>query len=632
VGRRKPRDIRPPRIDLWGRDAHRRVIDEDFDGVDLAAVTSCALREQPITRVPAFGPALVELELTLCKELVSLEGIERCTGLTKLRLDYLSDRLDLQREFARLAELPELTCLEVSGSALPDNVADLPSVIELDLMNCPLDLVTIGQVSTLRRLVLRGTSPWTLGDLDPIAGNVKTLELHDVGVMPPSIGVLDKLERLKIVRSRHLRKIPRDLGGLASLVELTIDAPIRTIDASICRCSKLEVLELGSSSVADLPEAIGDLARLHTLRLSSKTETLPESIGKLAALRVLWLPARIEAPASISQLCIEDYLGPADVGARIPRRTPSTPHKDDLRFGMNDPLPDDFGDPIQLELKRKDDHGPVPQLANLRRLERAELRVPDLESALAALANSPRLNHLSLYDAAVMPEALGRLDMLRALYASGTFATLPESIGNLAALERLFVTAPITTLPASFAKLARLDTLSLQCPQLGDVPACVAELPSLSRVYIDGELPAALARSRSITYVAITCSEPPKNLAALAGLAQLDSLVLSGPIAGLESLLAALAATSLRCLELGRGVGRALPSTISAVASTLVHLDLRRSDITKLPSTLRDCAALASVSLPVPEFGVDAVSLLPPIKWTKRKWSDYVLFERSKRQ
>jgi Leucine-rich repeat (LRR) protein len=612
MGRRKPRDLKPPNISLSGRDRERRVIDEDFEGADLDAVTYCSLREQPITRFPAFGPALVELELGQCPELATLEGIERCTGITKLRLGYLS-KLDLDTEFERLAELPELTSIRLDGMALPDSAVDLPSVIDLEMSNCAVDLVTIGAISTLRRLVLYGSEPWTLGDVDPLAQHVTSLELHGVGVMPSKIGVLAKLERLKIDRSRHLRKIPRDLGGLASLVELEIDAPIRTLDESICKCEKLEALELGRTSIDKLPAAIGNLARLRVLRLlGTKIKQLPESIGKLAALRELSLPFGVIAPESISQLCVEQYLGPDDVGARIPRRTPSTPAEDYLRFRDKDPLPDDFGDVVSLELDRTPDHGPVPQLANLRRLERAYLNVPDVQGAIEALANSPRLRSLSLKEVTSLPEAIGELETLTTLSLAG----------------------PLTSLPASIGKLTALESLYLSCPQLIDVPASIAELPALTSLtlVVDGhDLPDAFTRSRSLTSVSIR-SEQPANLAALARLSRLESLSVAGPIQNLEGLLAALVATPLRTLELGKNAGRELPSTIRVLAKTLTSLDLRRTDMTQLPDSLRDCTELVRVTLPCPEFDASAVSYLPPIKWTKHKWSDQIRFDKSKRQ
>ena len=593
MGRRKPRDLCPPRINLNGRDRERRVIDDDFEGADLTGVTHCWLREQPITRLPAFGPALVELELALCKELVTLDGIERCTGLTKLSLSVLSEDMDLPSELARLAELPELTCLELHHiDALPANLADLPSLIELELHDCALDLAVIGKISTLRRLVLRGHEPWTLPAVAPLAGNVTELALQNVGTMPASLGALTRLERLKIERARHLRKFPSDLGTLASLVELSIDAPIRTLDDSICACTRLEVLELGSTSIAKLPANIGNLTRLRVLRLlGTKIDKVPESIGELAELRELSLPFDAEVPDSITQLAIEKFFGAALIGARIPRRPPSTPHEDDLRLVAGAPLPADFGDPRSLELAVPDDHGPVPQLASLRRLTRAWLRVPDVENALAALANSPRLEMLELK----------------------AIDTLPEAIG----------------------KLVELQELSLRCPALTRVPACVADLPALEALSLDLDgrtFPEAFARSRSLTRVTITCSEPATNLLGLAKLARLDSLTLEGPIPDLEGLLRALAATPITQLAIGRRAGRALPETIGALARTLTRIELHRSDITRLPRSLRDCTALTWVSLPAPELGLDAVQHLPPIKWTKRKWATEIRFERSKRQ
>jgi Leucine-rich repeat (LRR) protein len=188
-------------------------------------------------------------------------------------------------------------------------------------------------------------------------------------------------------------------------------------------------------------------------------------------------------------------------------------------------------------------------------------------------------------------------------------------------------------LPASIGKLTALESLYLSCPQLIDVPACIAELPVLTSLtlVVDGHVPDAFTRSRSLTSVSIH-SEQPANLAALARLSRLESLSVAGPIRDLEGLLAALGTTPLRTLELGKNAGRELPSTIRVLAKTLTSLDLRRTDMTQLPDSLRECTELLRVTLPCPEFDASAVSYLPPIKWTKHKWSDQIRFDKSKRQ
>lgn len=567
----------------------RTVLDEDFDTAPegaLEAVTHCTLREQTITRLPAFGPALEQLAVSSCRRLASLAGIERCTRLAKLELGALSPAFDLAAECARLAELPELATLELSLIAAPPELAALPSLIELILRpGDVLDLASLGGIATLRRLVLRG-----------------------VTAMSTSIGALGHLESLKIERSRKLRKIPRDLGKLTSLVELVIDAPIRTLDPSIAKCTRLEILDVGNTSITALPDNVGDLTRLSRLALlGSQVSKLPRSIAKLTELRWLSLPSDVELPDTIAQLSVEEFVGSEAIGAQIRLRAPATPYEDDVAFDKGDLLPEDLGDPRTLKLAVSSDHGQVTQLEKLRRVEHARLEVPDVRHALATLARCVHLDWLELREV----------------------TDIPDEIGALGGLVGLGVTGPITALPEVLGSLARLAHLRLECPHLVEVP----DLPALETLAVTletAELPAAFTRSTTLRELTIHCGNDVKSLEAIGRLAQLESLSLTGRIPDLDGLLHALATTRLRHLAIGPAKGRKLPASIGKLA-TLETLDLHHTYISELPYELRSLAALTRVDLPSREFDFDAIHMLPPIKWTKKKAFGQLRFEKSKR-
>ena len=639
MGRRKPRQIGGPKVYLDGRDREGRAIDEDFELADLDAITHCTLLRQPITRLPELGANLVELELLRCEALHSLEGIERCTGLARLKLGMLGARFDLAAACERLAELPELTTLSLYAIPATPALAMLPSLIELDAMLVgaadrearselgppsdalgamptgsdalgamppgsdtlgamppgsrdarppggeargvmrDFDLAAIGAIPTLRRLVLRGAR-WTLPPVEPLAGTITSLTLHDVAAMPASIGSLVKLERLRIERSRHLRKLSSGFGKLAALVEVTIDAPIRSIDPAISKCAQLEILSLSRTSLATIPDDIGALAKLRELHLAGTSiAKVPESVDRLLELRTITVPHRVEIPAVTA--------------TRIANRPVDTPHVEFLRLGENDRLPDDFGDPIRLELAVRADHGPVPQLAKLRRCTNAILTVPDVAHAIASLAGCPHLDQLTLKQLVALPPSIASLHGLKALTLSGALETLPP----LPQLEVLYLHCPVRALPP----LPALRRLHLDVS--GPLPALPPTITELHLNILDGGSVGAVE------------------------LPALRSLHVWGPARELAALLASV--PSIETLEIGRGTSK-LPAEIGGLAK-LARLELHRAKLRELPYELRHCASLVYVNLPCPAFDESAISSLPPIKWTKRKWADQVRFEKSKR-
>ena len=213
-------DLGATKLSLAGERAGERYDDAALAG--LASMTQLErvwLGRQLVTKLPALPPSLTRLSLSKCAQLASLAGIESLVRLQHLGLAELAV-LDLAREMPRIAELPELTALELSGFAeLPDALAKLPSLVHLEIDTADIDVALLAKLTTLRSL---------------------SITCREV---PPAIAKLTRLERL------------------------AIKAPIRVLPSEICALTNLEVLDVERTKLQQLPLAIDKLAKLRELKL-----------------------------------------------------------------------------------------------------------------------------------------------------------------------------------------------------------------------------------------------------------------------------------------------------------------------------------------------------------------------------
>lgn len=157
-----------------------------------------------------------------------------------------------------------------------------------------------GKVMDLPSIVLA-----RIQEADVSQAAVVDLSIRGLSVLPESIGQLNHLDSLKIVRT-ELTELPEALGLLSQLRSLGLARnQIESLPESIGQLSELQVLDLSTNRIADLPESVGLLTQLRTLNLSHNRLTkLPESFGRLGRLKVLNLSdnALTELPDSLQNM------------------------------------------------------------------------------------------------------------------------------------------------------------------------------------------------------------------------------------------------------------------------------------------------------------------------------------------
>lgn len=137
---------------------------------------------------------------------------------------------------------------------------------------------------------------------------LRELELHNNSIpsLPPSLGKLgDTLERLSIGKNR-LGNLPEEIGELRRLRTLRASQnPIEAIHPSVGDCRLLEVLEVDTAKLRELPTTFGQLESLQNLSLRGNALTgLPDALGDASNLEILVLSSNqfVRVPSCIMRL------------------------------------------------------------------------------------------------------------------------------------------------------------------------------------------------------------------------------------------------------------------------------------------------------------------------------------------
>ena len=129
-----------------------------------------------------------------------------------------------------------------------------------------------------------------------VTNRVDEIDLEDnnlIGVIPSSIGDLDKLRRLYLSNNNLMGSVPLELANLSNLLELRLNDNNLTgiIPSGLGSLASLEELLLNNNSLTGtIPLELGDLENLAELRLNNNnlTGSIPSGLGVLSTIKILF--------------------------------------------------------------------------------------------------------------------------------------------------------------------------------------------------------------------------------------------------------------------------------------------------------------------------------------------------------
>ena len=140
---------------------------------------------------------------------------------------------------------------------------------------------------------LTGSIPPELGSLDGL-GRLRLQRNALAGPIPPELGRLTSLERLDLYENDLTGPVPPELGDLASLehLDLANNNLTGSIPPALGRPTRLERLDLSENGLTGpIPPELGDLVKLWRLDLADNALAgpIPPELGRLAGMRWMYL-------------------------------------------------------------------------------------------------------------------------------------------------------------------------------------------------------------------------------------------------------------------------------------------------------------------------------------------------------
>lgn len=393
----------------------------------------------------------------------------------------------------------------------------VPSLRYLDLSNCAISAIppSVFSLSNLQHLSLVGISSKHISESISELVNLRVLDLScsDIVSLPQGLCRLRRLERLLLKNCFNLRSVPREIGDLALLRELNLrrssivflpdsignltllkkldlrvfseirlnhvgvldglrslekflftDADSNTMRVILRRTSlkKMDIVDWMDSS--DLPDALGNLTNLRTLRLHPfGAEEVPPSIGNLVLLKELLLkgPKLQSLPKTFENL---KNLKWVDLSGTL---------LSDVPFGMQQ---------VQnlevLTMRDCRNLRAVPgMLQYATNLQKMDLTYSPMELFhLCILPSSVPIRNLNLRDCyaiTFIPECIGLLRSLEVLDLSGTsIYSVPFFDGNISPLRKLRLSQcrNLRYLPESLGMLTSLEKITLIETPIKSIP------------------------------------------------------------------------------------------------------------------------------------------------------------------
>ncbi|KAB2598628.1 protein suppressor of npr1-1 [Pyrus ussuriensis x Pyrus communis] len=565
---------------------------------------------------------LAILNLRWCNDLKILPSI---TGMKSLNLSGCSNFENLPSSI----HMGSLQTLNLSGCSNLEKFPDISDVME-KLSELYLDGTAIKELpSSINKLTglpvldLRGCRELKSLPSSILMGSLQTLNLSGCSNFEKFPDISDVMERLSklYLDGTAIKELPSSINKLTGLTVLNLRGcqELKSLPSSI-HMGSLQTLNLsGCSNLEKFPDILDVMEKLSELDLSrTAIKELPSSINKLTGLTVLDLQ-----------------------GCRELKSLPSSIHMGSLQTldlsGCSnlEKFPDilDVMEKLsELDLSRtaiKELPSSINKLTGLTVLDLPGCR------ELKSLPSSIHMGSLQTLDLSgcsnleKFPDISDVMERLSELYLDGTaIKELPSSINKLTGLTVLDLRGcrQLKRLPSSI-HMGSLQTLNLSgCSNLEKFPDISDVMEKLSELYLDGtaikELPLSINKLTGLPVLDLRGCRELKSLPSSIHMGSLQTLDLSG-CSNLEKFPDILdVMEKLSDLDLSRTAIKELPSSINKLTGLTV-LDLRGCrELKSLPSSIH-MGSLQTLDL----FGCSNLKKFPDISDIMERLSELYLDE-----
>lgn len=335
--------------------------------------------------------------------------------------------------------------------------------------------------------------------------------------------VRDEVKILFYYDRRKIKVIPSHLTMFTNLQSLGLYCQgITRIPNCIAQLSQLDILDLQSNQIANIPPECCELPYLKVLNLTcNKVTLLPAAFINLVSLEYLYLNENSirEIPGG---LCKIPHLKELSLNTnKISEISKKIYKVSSLQYlSLNDNQITSF--PITSFWKKKSkldnltyldlSHNLIKQIPspgkikNLIKLKLYDNCIKEIPFSISQLRALKKL-HLGKNQIKEIPTVLGQLSNLYCLnLCKNQIETLPSQIGGLTSLEKLILhNNSISFLPNQITQLSKLTFLTLAYNQFRSFPIQVSFLPELECIWLRcndiAEIPPKMARFKNLRFL-----------------------------------------------------------------------------------------------------------------------------------